>query len=201
MEISPAAFVCTLAFEFVLLSRSRELATSACRQAQSFVCVFLVCCVSLLFVVFLCCLLCFLIVCCVSLLFVVFLCCLLGFFVVFLCCLLCLFFAVLVIICTSVLGPRKLARSARRLRDQWEEVFNFGTDRVRVLEKTSGSGSGTDRVRVLALHFYQSVLSGIENIYWVFLASPDAPEVIVVTDLLIVSTDLTDVTLVSDDTY
>ena len=32
-------------------------------------------------------------------------------------------------------------------------VFNFGTDRVRVLEKTSGSGSGTDRVRVLALHF------------------------------------------------
>ena len=32
-------------------------------------------------------------------------------------------------------------------------VFNFGTDRVRVLEKTPGSGSGTDRVRVLALHF------------------------------------------------
>ena len=29
-------------------------------------------------------------------------------------------------------------------------VFNFGTDRVRVLEKTSGSGSGMDRVRVLA---------------------------------------------------
>ena len=37
-------------------------------------------------------------------------------------------------------------------------VFNFGTDRVRVLEKTSGSGTGTDRVRVLALHFYQSAL-------------------------------------------
>ena len=38
-----------------------------------------------------------------------------------------------------------------------------------------------------------------------FLASPDALEVIVVThslpDLLNVSTDLTDVTLVSDDTY
>ena len=38
-----------------------------------------------------------------------------------------------------------------------------------------------------------------------FLASPDALEVIVVsyllTDLLSVSTDLTDVTLVSDDTY
>ena len=38
-----------------------------------------------------------------------------------------------------------------------------------------------------------------------FLASPDALEVIVVTyllsHLLIVSTDLTDVTLVSDDTY
>ena len=29
-------------------------------------------------------------------------------------------------------------------------VFNFGTDRVRVLEKTSGSGLGMDRVRVLA---------------------------------------------------
>ena len=35
----------------------------------------------------------------------------------------------------------------------------------------------------------------------VFLASPDALEVIVVRHLLIVSTDLTDVTLVSDDTY
>ena len=34
-----------------------------------------------------------------------------------------------------------------------------------------------------------------------FLVSPDALEVIVVTNLLIVSTDLTDVTLVSDDTY
>ena len=39
-------------------------------------------------------------------------------------------------------------------------VFNFGTDRVRVLEKTLGSGSGTDRVRVLALHFYQSGIIG-----------------------------------------
>ena len=39
-------------------------------------------------------------------------------------------------------------------------VFNFGTDRVRVLEKTSGLGSGTDRVRVLALHFYQSGIIG-----------------------------------------
>ena len=38
-------------------------------------------------------------------------------------------------------------------RDQRVAVFNFGTDRVRVLEKTSGSGSGTVRVRVLALHF------------------------------------------------
>ena len=33
-----------------------------------------------------------------------------------------------------------------------------------------------------------------------FLASPDALDVIVVPDLLSVSTDLTDVTLVSDDT-
>ena len=41
-------------------------------------------------------------------------------------------------------------------------VFSFGTDRVRVLEKTSGSGSGsgTDRVRVLALHFYHSGIIG-----------------------------------------
>ena len=42
-------------------------------------------------------------------------------------------------------------------------------------------------------------------IFVLFLASPDALEVIVVTysltDLLSVSTDLTDVTLVSDDTY
>ena len=45
-------------------------------------------------------------------------------------------------------------------RDQRVAVFNFGTDRVRVLEKTSGSGSGTDRVRVLALHFYQSGIIG-----------------------------------------
>ena len=36
-------------------------------------------------------------------------------------------------------------------RVQWVGVINFGTDRVRVLEKTSGSGM--DRVRVLALHF------------------------------------------------
>ena len=39
-------------------------------------------------------------------------------------------------------------------------VFNFRTDRVRELEKTSGSGSGTDRVRVLVLHFYQSGIIG-----------------------------------------
>jgi len=45
-------------------------------------------------------------------------------------------------------------------RVQRVDVFNFGTDRVRVLEKTSGSGSGTDRVRVLALHFYQSGIIG-----------------------------------------
>ena len=32
-------------------------------------------------------------------------------------------------------------------------VFNFGSDRVRVLEKTSGSGSGMDWVRVLAPNF------------------------------------------------
>ena len=45
-------------------------------------------------------------------------------------------------------------------RDQRVGVFNFGTDRVRVLEKTSGSGSGTDRVRVLAPHFSQSGMIG-----------------------------------------
>ena len=40
-------------------------------------------------------------------------------------------------------------RLALGSRVQRVGVFNFGTDRVRVLEKTSGSGSGTDRVRVL----------------------------------------------------
>ena len=43
-------------------------------------------------------------------------------------------------------------------RDQRVAVFNFGTDRVQVLEKTSGSG--TDWVRVLALHFYQLGIIG-----------------------------------------
>ena len=45
-------------------------------------------------------------------------------------------------------------------RAQRVGVFNFGTDRVRVLDKTSGSGSGTVRVRVLALHFYQLGIIG-----------------------------------------
>ena len=48
-------------------------------------------------------------------------------------------------------------------RDHRVGVFNFGTDRVRVLEKTSGSGSGTDRVRVLALHFYHSGIIGYQK--------------------------------------
>ena len=39
------------------------------------------------------------------------------------------------------------------IRVQRVGVFNFRTDRVRVLEKTLGSGSGMDRVRVLAPHF------------------------------------------------
>ena len=39
-----------------------------------------------------------------------------------------------------------------------------------------------------------------KKISW-FLASPDAPEVMVVTESVIVSTDLTDVTLVSDESY
>ena len=54
--------------------------------------------------------------------------------------------------------------------------------------------------------FEDSLLCKIEllvlfSIIFVLLASPDALEVIVVTDLLSVRTDLTDVTLVSDDTY
>ena len=53
----------------------------------------------------------------------------------------------------------------RHIHQTWNQgqrvgVFNFGTDRVRVLEKNSGSGSGTDRVWVLALHFYQSDIIG-----------------------------------------
>ena len=54
----------------------------------------------------------------------------------------------------------RIALLAGTGRAQRESVFNFGTDRVRVLEKTSGSGLGTDRVRVLALHFYQSGIIG-----------------------------------------
>ena len=49
------------------------------------------------------------------------------------------------------LFPQRL--EGPRIRVQRVGVFNFGTDRVRVLEKTSGSGSGMDRVRVLAPHF------------------------------------------------
>ena len=47
------------------------------------------------------------------------------------------------------------------------------------------------------------ILSFIFRLFvFLFLASPDALEVIVVSNLLIVSTDLTDETLVvSDDTY
>ena len=41
----------------------------------------------------------------------------------------------------------------------------------------------------------------VDNSNYTFLASPDALEVIVVTYLLSVSTDLSDVTLVSDDIY
>ena len=55
---------------------------------------------------------------------------------------------------------------------------------------------------------YKNVQIGLEKSereWTALLASPDALEVIVVTDLLTeslsVSTDLTDVTLVSDDTY
>ena len=54
---------------------------------------------------------------------------------------------------------------------------------------------------MMLTHFQDHILT--ENMW--FLASPDALEVIVVTyllpPLLSVSTDLTDVTLVSDDTY
>ena len=50
-----------------------------------------------------------------------------------------------------ILLVRTLGRSQLTIRVQRVGVFNFGTDRVRVLEKTLGSGSGTDRV--LALHF------------------------------------------------
>ena len=48
---------------------------------------------------------------------------------------------------------------------------------------------------------YKHTNGGDGSSIYVFLASPDALEVIVVTDLLDVRTDLTDVTLVSDDTY
>ena len=61
----------------------------------------------------------------------------------------------------------------------------------------------TGKVWIYSSQFYTQAL--VSTIGIIFLASPDALEVIVVsyslTPLLIVSTDLTDVTLVSDDTY
>ena len=56
---------------------------------------------------------------------------------------------------TQFLGPRL---STHFKLVMFPRSFNFGTDRVWVLEKTSGSG--TDRVWVLALHFYQSGIIG-----------------------------------------
>ena len=58
-------------------------------------------------------------------------------------------------------------------RDHQVGVFNFRTDRVRVLKKTSGSGSGTDRVRVLALHFYHSGINGYRKSWEFFGYIPD----------------------------
>ena len=69
---------------------------------------FVVCCISLWYIVFLCCMLYFFVVCCISLFYVVFLCCMLYFFVVycislwyvvFLCCMLYFF----VVCCISLL--------------------------------------------------------------------------------------------------
>ena len=54
-------------------------------------------------------------------------------------------------------------------RTQRVGVFNFGTDRVRVLEKIFRDGSGMDRVRVFASYIQSNrVLLGSENIDRVF---------------------------------
>ena len=44
-------------------------------------------------------------------------------------------------------------------------IFNFGTDRVRVLVKTLGSGSG---IRYICKKIINRVFSGIGNLDWIF---------------------------------
>ena len=51
-------------------------------------------------------------------------------------------------------GVYKFTTYVNLTRDHRVGIFNFGTDRVRVLQKTSGSGSGTDRVRVFAPYIW-----------------------------------------------
>ena len=73
----------------------------------------------------------------------------------------CLYFMTLS--CPSANPHATLLKASMKMGQKWRDSvvgrvqrvggFNFGTDRVRVLEKTSGSGLGMDRVRVLAPHF------------------------------------------------
>ena len=54
-------------------------------------------------------------------------------------------------------------------RVQWVGVINFGTDRVRVLEKTSGSGMEYGSGWGIGTAFFiNRVFSGIENLDWAF---------------------------------
>ena len=48
------------------------------------------------------------------------------------------------------LGHHEHDQAKLKTRAQRVGVFNFGTDRVRVLEKIFRDGSGTDRVRVFS---------------------------------------------------
>ena len=165
MEISPAAFVCTLAFEsrkfhcffvflflllfwpqlsvctFVQVQRIGNICvqTSAifCMCLSCLLCFFVVCCVSLLFVVFPYCLLCFLVVCCVSLLFVGFLCCVSLLFVVFIFCCSCdyLYFC---------LGAQKIGKICAQTQGPMGRSFQL----------RDGSGSGISTA-FLSIGYYR----------------------------------------------
>ena len=100
-------------------------------------CFFVVCCVSLLFVVFPYCLLCFLVVCCVSLLFVGFLCCVSLLFVVFIFCCSCdyLYFC---------LGAQKIGKICAQTQGPMGRSFQL----------RDGSGSGISTA-FLSIGYYR----------------------------------------------
>ena len=133
----PQLSVCT----FVQVQRIGNICvqTSAifCMCLCCLLCFFVVCCVSLLFVVFPYCLLCFLVVCCVSLLFVGFLCCVSLLFVVFIFCCSCdyLYFC---------LGAQKIGKICAQTQGPMGRSFQL----------RDGSGSGISTA-FLSIGYYR----------------------------------------------